>query len=51
MTGGPLKSGIVWALAAFLLNAWEGAVLRSRVEKSAAPLDAFMSVAFNKILT
>ena len=37
-------------LAAFLLNAWEGAVLRSRVDKSAAPLDAFMSVAFNKIL-
>jgi TetR/AcrR family transcriptional regulator, transcriptional repressor for nem operon len=38
-------------LAAFLLNAWEGAVLRSKVERSAAPLDAFMSVAFNKILT
>lgn len=37
-------------LASFLLNAWEGAVLRSKVEKSAAPLDAFMSVAFNKIL-
>lgn len=39
------------ALAAFLLNAWEGAVLRSRVDRSAAPLDAFMKVAFNKILT
>jgi TetR/AcrR family transcriptional regulator, transcriptional repressor for nem operon len=38
-------------LAAFLLNAWEGAVLRSRVDRSAAPLDAFMRVAFNKILT
>ena len=38
-------------LAAFLLNAWEGAVLRSRVDRSAVPLDAFMSVAFNKILT
>lgn len=38
-------------LAAFLLNAWEGAVLRSRVDRSAAPLDAFMKVAFNKILT
>lgn len=38
-------------LAAFLLNAWEGAVLRSRVEKNSAPLDAFMSVTFNKILT
>ena len=38
-------------LAAFLLNAWEGAVLRSRVDRSSAPLDAFMKVAFNKILT
>lgn len=38
-------------LAAFLLNAWEGAVLRTRVDRSAAPLDAFMKVAFNKILT
>lgn len=38
-------------LASVLLNAWEGAVLRSKVERSAAPLDAFMSVAFNKILT
>jgi len=38
-------------LAAFLLNAWEGAVLRSRVDRSASPLDAFMKVAFNKILT
>ena len=38
-------------LAAFLLNAWEGAVLRSRIERSASPLDAFMKVAFNKILT
>ncbi len=38
-------------LAAFLLNAWEGAVLRSRVEKNSAPLDVFMSVTFNKILT
>lgn len=38
-------------LAAFLLNAWEGAVLRSRVDRSAAPLDAFMTIAFNKILT
>jgi TetR/AcrR family transcriptional repressor of nem operon len=38
-------------LAAFLLNAWQGAVIRSKVEKSSAPLDAFMAVAFNKILT
>ncbi len=38
-------------LATFLLDAWEGAVLRSKVDRSAAPLDAFMKVAFNKILT
>lgn len=38
-------------LAAFLLNAWEGAVLRSRVDRSAAPLDAFMTITFKKILT
>jgi TetR/AcrR family transcriptional repressor of nem operon len=39
------------ALAGFVIDAWEGAVLRSRVEKSAAALDAFLSVTFNKILT
>jgi TetR/AcrR family transcriptional repressor of nem operon len=38
-------------LANFLLNAWEGAVMRSKVEKDAAALDAFLSVTFNKILT
>jgi TetR/AcrR family transcriptional repressor of nem operon len=37
-------------LAAFLLNAWEGAVLRSRVDRSSAPLEAFMKVTFSKIL-
>jgi TetR/AcrR family transcriptional repressor of nem operon len=39
------------ALAGFLIDAWEGAVLRARVEKSAAALDAFLAVTFNKILT
>jgi TetR/AcrR family transcriptional regulator, transcriptional repressor for nem operon len=38
-------------LANFLLNAWEGAVMRSKVEKDPAALDAFLSVTFNKILT
>jgi len=38
------------ALAGFLINAWEGAVLRSRVDKSSAALDAFLAIAFNKIL-
>jgi TetR/AcrR family transcriptional regulator, transcriptional repressor for nem operon len=37
-------------LAAFLLNAWEGAVMRSKVEKDRAPLDTFLAVTFKKIL-
>jgi TetR/AcrR family transcriptional repressor of nem operon len=38
-------------LAGFVLNAWEGAVMRSRVEKNQAALDDFLAVTFNKILT
>jgi TetR/AcrR family transcriptional repressor of nem operon len=37
-------------LAAFLLDAYEGALLRARVEKSGAPLDRFMTIAFGQIL-
>jgi len=37
-------------LAGFVLNSWEGALLRMRVEKSAAPLHAFMQVVFEEIL-
>jgi TetR/AcrR family transcriptional repressor of nem operon len=37
-------------LAAFVIDAWEGAVLRSKVEQSRAPLEAFLAVAFTKIL-
>src|SRR5580658_161440 len=33
-------------VAAFLLDAYEGALLRARVEKSGAPLDRFMTMAF-----
>lgn len=33
-------------IAAFLLNSWEGAVLRSRVDKTAASFDAFEKVVF-----
>ena len=39
------------ALAGFLINAWEGAVLRSKVERSSAALDTFLAITFNKILT
>jgi hypothetical protein len=37
-------------LAAFLLDSYEGALLRARVEKSGAPLDRFMTVAFARLL-
>jgi TetR/AcrR family transcriptional repressor of nem operon len=37
-------------IAAFLLDAYEGALLRARVEKSAHAFDRFMTVAFTQIL-
>lgn len=37
-------------LAAFVIDAWEGAVLRSKVEQSRGPLDAFLAVVFSKVL-
>lgn len=37
-------------LAAFLLDAYEGALLRARVEKSGQAFDRFMTVAFTQIL-
>lgn len=37
-------------LAGFCLNAWEGALLRAKVDKSGQPLDQFMSVSFAKVL-
>jgi TetR/AcrR family transcriptional repressor of nem operon len=37
-------------LASFLLNAWEGATLRARAERSRDAFDVFMNVTFRKIL-
>jgi len=37
-------------LARFLLNSWEGALLRMRAEKSSAPLDEFIEVVFGTLL-
>jgi TetR/AcrR family transcriptional regulator, transcriptional repressor for nem operon len=37
-------------LAAFLLDAYEGALLRARVEKSGAPLDRFVTIIFARLL-
>jgi TetR/AcrR family transcriptional repressor of nem operon len=38
------------ALAVCVISAWEGAVLRLRVEKDQTPLQLFLKVAFSKIL-
>jgi len=37
-------------LAQFLLNSWEGALLRMRAEKSSTPLHDFMDVVFGAVL-
>ena len=36
-------------LAEFLLASWEGAILRMKVERSAAPLERFKTIAFNTV--
>ncbi|WP_241048490.1 TetR/AcrR family transcriptional regulator [Achromobacter xylosoxidans] len=38
------------ALARFVLNSWEGALLRMRVDKSTAPLDDFIEIVFSFVL-
>jgi TetR/AcrR family transcriptional repressor of nem operon len=38
------------ALAAFVIHAWEGAVLRAKVDKDGAPLDLFLKIIFSKLL-
>jgi TetR/AcrR family transcriptional repressor of nem operon len=38
-------------LAAFLLDAYEGALLRARVDRSGAPFQRFHNLAFSQILT
>lgn len=45
--GNPLPAA---TLAQFLLNSWEGALLRMKVEKNDAPLRQFREVAFGSIL-
>lgn len=37
-------------LARFVLNSWEGALLRMRVDKSTAPLDDFIEIVFSSVL-
>ena len=38
------------ALAEFVLHAWEGALVRARVEKDRGPLDTFLKLTFSRIL-
>jgi TetR/AcrR family transcriptional regulator, transcriptional repressor for nem operon len=38
------------ALAAFVIDCWEGAVLRAKIEGKRAPLDSFLTFTFAKIL-
>jgi TetR/AcrR family transcriptional regulator, transcriptional repressor for nem operon len=38
------------SLAGFLLNSWEGALLRSQAEKNNAPLDTFVRYVFDGLL-
>ena len=38
------------ALAGFLLNSWEGALLRSQADKSDAPLKDFLHFIFEELL-
>jgi TetR/AcrR family transcriptional regulator, transcriptional repressor for nem operon len=38
------------ALAGFVLNSWEGALLRSQADKSDAPLEAFLEYVFDGLL-
>jgi TetR/AcrR family transcriptional repressor of nem operon len=50
-SAGDLKTDIpAKATAAFLIDAWEGAVLRAKVEQSRAPLEAFLEMTFARIL-
>ena len=39
------------ALAEFVIHAWEGAMVRAKVEQDKAPLEQFLKVIFGKVLT
>lgn len=45
------KSTKTDTLAGFVLNSWEGALLRSQADKSDAPLDGFLHFVFDELLT
>ena len=37
-------------LASFLVNAWQGAVMRAKVDRDSSALDQFMAVVFSELL-
>jgi TetR/AcrR family transcriptional repressor of nem operon len=39
------------AIAAFMLNSWEGAILRSKVDRSSTPFDQFEQIVFTSLAT
>jgi len=45
------RDGDPRVLAEFLLNSFEGAMLRMKVEKDGSPLDHFMTLIFSRVLT
>jgi TetR/AcrR family transcriptional repressor of nem operon len=50
-TGDLDKSVKAGTLAGFILNSWEGALLRSQADKSDAPLKDFVHYVFDELLT
>jgi TetR/AcrR family transcriptional regulator, transcriptional repressor for nem operon len=44
------REGAPETLAAFVVEAWEGAVMRRKVERNHAPMDVFFEIAFSKVL-
>ncbi len=48
---GELRQGLVPdAIAAYLVNGWEGALLRMKAEKTAEPLRLFIDITFNHLV-
>ncbi len=48
---GDLPNGLEpHATGAFLINAWEGALVRMKAEKTSAPLTLFIDIVFNQLL-
>ena len=48
--GGTAREYGLRVVGGFVLNSWEGALLRSQVEESDAPLEVFMQIAFDQLL-